>query len=391
MRGNPDPRQGAIALHGFYFLYYGLQGVSIPFLPLWFASRGLDPAVIGLIVATSFLPKILSTPVVAHVADQTGRAHALIAAALAASLALFVCYPFSSAPGWLLAITLLLNAVFPAVLPLMDRMAIASGRGQGSSYTVMRACGSLGFAVVTLAGGYLIKTFDADWVMWLSIVLIIACLACVRLLPRAARPAAGEAPAPAVRLPMLEVLGDRPLLMCIAAASLVQASNGFLYSYSTLYWTASGLSTALISMLWVVGVASEVLFFFLAPRILARTGAQWLILASAVMTAIRWAGLSATTDPALIAGLQLLQCFTLAGNNAAIMWYITRHVPAAIKTSAIALYALLSGGVFMFASIQLGGALYRSYAPGGFLVMSLCAIGAVPLVVYAERVRRKSV
>ncbi|WP_258128367.1 MFS transporter [Achromobacter anxifer] len=390
MRGNPDARQGALALHGFYFLYYGLQGVSIPFLPLWFASRGLDPALIGLIVATSFLPKILSTPVVAHLADQSGRAHALIAAALAASLALFICYPFSSTPAWLLAITLLLNAVFPAVLPLMDRMAIASGRGQGSSYTVMRACGSLGFAVVTLAGGYLIKTFDADWVMWLSILLIIACLACVRLLPRAARPSPGETPAPPVRLPMLEVLRDRPLLMCIAAASLVQASNGFLYSYSTLYWTASGLSTALISMLWVVGVAAEVLFFFLAPRILARTGAQWLILASAVMTAIRWAGLSATTDPALIAALQLLQCFTLAGNNAAIMWYIARHVPAAIKTSAIALYALLSGGVFMFASIQLGGALYRSYAPGGFLVMSLCAIGAVPLVIYAEKLRRKA-
>ncbi|WZB75944.1 MFS transporter [Achromobacter insuavis] len=57
MRGNPDARQGAIALHGFYFLYYGLQGVSIPFLPLWFASRGLDPALIGLIVATSFCPR----------------------------------------------------------------------------------------------------------------------------------------------------------------------------------------------------------------------------------------------------------------------------------------------------------------------------------------------
>ncbi|MCG2600986.1 MAG: MFS transporter, partial [Achromobacter sp.] len=96
MRGNPDARQGAIALHGFYFLYYGLQGVSIPFLPLWFASRGLDPALIGLIVATSFLPKILSTPVVAHVADQRGGAHGLIYAALAASLALFIRYPFSA-------------------------------------------------------------------------------------------------------------------------------------------------------------------------------------------------------------------------------------------------------------------------------------------------------
>lgn len=388
MRGNPDARQGAIALHGFYFLYYGLQGVSIPFLPLWFASLGLDPALIGLIVATSFLPKILSTPVVAHLADQSGRAHALIASALAASLVLFVCYPLSQTPAWLLALTLLLNAVFPAVLPLMDRMAIASGRGQGNSYTVMRACGSLGFAAVTVAGGYLIKTFSADWVIWLSVLLIVACLATVRLLPQAARPTASEAPVERVRLPMRQVLRDRPLLMCIAAASLVQASNGFLYSYSTLYWTANGLSTALISLLWVVGVSSEVLFFFLAPKVLARSGAERLILASAVMTAIRWAGLSATTDPGWIAALQVLQCFTLAGNNAAIMWYITRHVPAGCKTSAIALYALLSGGVFMFASIQLGGALYRSYAPGGFMVMAVCALGAIPLVMAGEKVRR---
>ncbi|MFP3710252.1 MFS transporter, partial [Paraburkholderia sp. SIMBA_009] len=193
----------------------------------------------------------------------------------------------------------------------------------------------------------------------LSILLIVACLACVRLLPRAARPSAEEAPAERARLPMREILRDRPLLLCIAAASLVQASNGFLYSYSTLYWTDRGLSTALISTLWAVGVASEVLFFFLAPKVLARLGAQWLILVSAAMTALRWAGLSATTDPGWIAALQVLQCFTLAGNNAAIMWYIARRVPAACKTSAIALYALLSGGVFMFGSIQLGGALYR--------------------------------
>ena len=69
---------------------------------------------------------------------------------------------------------------------------------------------------------------------------------------------------------MRAVLRDRPLLLCIAAASLVQASNGFLYSYSTLHWTAQGPSTALISLLWVVGVASEVLFFFAAPKVLGR-------------------------------------------------------------------------------------------------------------------------
>jgi MFS transporter, PPP family, 3-phenylpropionic acid transporter len=29
----------------------------------------------------------------------------------------------------------------------------------------------------------------------------------------------------------------RALVLCIVAAALVQASNGFLYSYFTLYWT----------------------------------------------------------------------------------------------------------------------------------------------------------
>ena len=94
----------------------------------------------------------------------------------------------------------------------------------------------------------------------------------------------------------------------------------------------------------MVGVASEVLFFFAAPKVLGRVGAPRLILISAVMTAIRWTGLAITADPTAIAVLQLLQCFTLAGNNAAIMWHIAARAPATAKTSAIALYALLSGG-----------------------------------------------
>ena len=261
----PDARQGAIALHGFYFLYYGLQGVSIPFLPLWFAERGLDSAFIGLIVATALLPKILSTPVVAHVADQTGRAHALIAAALIGSLLLYACYPLAATPAWLFAVTLLLNAVFPSVLPLLDRMAIASGRGQGNSYTLIRACGSLGFALMTVSGGYLIKTHGVNWVMWLPMLMIVACWPCCGCCPgRAAR--AGRRARDAGRHAHAR-RAARPPAAAVHRRRLAGAGQQRLpVFYSTLHWTAQGLSTALISLLWVVGVASEVLFFFAAPR-----------------------------------------------------------------------------------------------------------------------------
>ena len=74
-------------------------GRQHPFPALVVRRARPDSAFIGLIVATALLPKILSTPVVAHVADQTGRAHALIAAALIGSLLLYACYPLAATPA----------------------------------------------------------------------------------------------------------------------------------------------------------------------------------------------------------------------------------------------------------------------------------------------------
>ena len=119
---------------------------------------------------------------------------------------------------------------------------------------------------MTVSGGYLIKTHGVNWVMWLPMLMIVACLAMLRLLPRAARPAPDAAPATPGVTPMRAVLRDRPLPA--HRRRLAGAGQQRLpVFYSTLHWTAQGLSTALISLLWVVGVASEVLFFA-APKVL---------------------------------------------------------------------------------------------------------------------------
>ena len=356
-------------------LYYGLQGVSIPFLPLWFAERGLDSAFIGLIVATALLPKILSTPVVAHVADQTGRAHALIAAALIGSLLLYACYPLAATPAWLFAVTLLLNAVFPSVLPLLDRMAIASRRGQGNSYTLIRACGSLGFALMTVSGGYLIKTHGVNWVMWLPMLMIVACLAMLRLLPgRAAR--AGR-----------RARASRPCAPCCATARCCCASPPPRWcrpaTASCILFDAAldGPGPVHRADITIVGGGRGQRGAVLLRRaqVLARVGAA--------------------ADPDL--GRDDGDPMDRAGDHrrphrhrrpaAAAVLHAgrqqRRHHVAHRRARAghgqdlgdRAVRAAV-GRVFMFASIQLGGALYRHYAPGGFLVMALCALGAVPLL-----------
>ena len=94
---------------------------------------------------------ILSAPLFAHIADRTGKASTLIYVSLAATLILFVCYPFTHTFLALLTLTLLINALIPATQPLLDRMAITGGPGSGHSYTVIRALGSVGFAILTVA------------------------------------------------------------------------------------------------------------------------------------------------------------------------------------------------------------------------------------------------
>lgn len=377
-------------LRAFYFLFYGLQGISIPYLPLWLSSQGLDKDLIGLIVATAFLPKILSAPALAHAADMTGKLRFLLAAPLLGTALLFATYPWQASADWMFWTTLGVNLLLPAVQPVLDRIALAANQGGRPLYTTVRVWGSLGFAVLTLVGGYVIRETGPLAIIVLSVVLGLACVACLKPLaigdvaPRQAKTQ------PAERFPLLQVLRNRTALLCILAASLTQASNGFLYSYATLYWTDMGLSTSDIGLLWTVGVGAEVLFFFVALRVMRTIRPESLIWLSAALTAVRWLGLAAFIDLRILLLFQLLQAFTLGGNNSAVMACIARYVPAHCQTSAIALYAMLSGGLLMFFSVNAARLVYPGVQWGGFAMMAVFAACAIPIVLWTQRNPLKS-
>lgn len=186
----------------------------------------------------------------------------------------------------------------------------------------------------------------------------------------------------------MQILSDSPVFWCIVASALIQASNGYLYSYASLYWLDLGLDTRQIGMLWTVGIGAEVVLFMLARHVLARISPIRLIMLSGAMTALRWAGLAWTVDPAAMAMFQVLQAFTLAGNNMAIMAFLAQRVGDQARTTAIALYTMLSAGLFMFLAINLVNLLGLSQSGWGFGVMAGCATLALPLIAWSARHRK---
>src|SRR5258705_704608 len=62
-------------------------GVQLPFLPVWFAARGLDARQIGLALAIPMLARVVAIPVATRVADRHDALRAVILALTAGGLA----------------------------------------------------------------------------------------------------------------------------------------------------------------------------------------------------------------------------------------------------------------------------------------------------------------
>src|SRR2546421_4577620 len=103
---------------------------------------------------------------------------------------------------------------------------------------------------------------------------------------------------PAARFPR-----RRGFIPVAVAASLVQASHAVYYGFSTLAWTASGLSGLAVGSLWALGVVAEIVLFAVSGRLRLRPAS--LLGIGAAGAAVRWSLMA--SDPPL-ALVPLLQC-----------------------------------------------------------------------------------
>src|SRR5690606_11962514 len=102
--------------------------------------------------------------------------------------------------------------------------------------------------------------------------------------------------APEGALPAVPVIAARRIgevmkpwfVFPIVAFGLVQATHMILQAFAAVVWLRSGISEIWIGPLLAIGAASEVALMFLFRGIAARFTARHLILAAALVAAVRW-------------------------------------------------------------------------------------------------------
>jgi len=373
----------ATRLAAFYAALFVLTGVHLPFFPVWLKAKGLDPALIGVLLALPMVARVLAVPVATRAADRRDAIRATLVITSLASLAGYLLLGFAEGATAVLIVYAVVSLVFTPVMPLAETYALRGLAARGRTYGPVRLWGSAAFIVGTFAAGFVADVLPARDLIWLIVAASAGlALAAVTLAPLSA--AAHETPGP--QAARRSLLRDPAFVAVVTAASLIQASHAVFYGFSALDWRADGFSGATIAALWALGVVAEIVLFAVQGRLPPFIQPTVLLIAGGAGAAVRWAAMTADPPGVLLPVLQVLHALSFGATHLGALTYIARHAPVGQAATAQG-YLSIAAGAAMAGAIALSGWLYDAFGSGAYAAMTLLAIAGSVCVLIMRRPR----
>jgi len=358
-----------------------VNGIVLPFFPVWLADHQFSDHQIGTILAVPMVVRVLVAPIVAVFADRMQeRAHVLLWSGILSLLTAIALYWTTN--FWpVLIVFALQGATFAPYVPVVESIVISGVRRWGLDYGSMRVWGSVAFIVSTLIGGELVGKWGGAMVLPVMVfgftLTIVMAVFCPRIGPTRRR---GQP----INLPATTGSGLREphLLLLLLGVSIQQASHALLNAFSSIYWHQLGFSGTAVGLLWSAGVASEVTVFFLSRRLNRRFNAWTLIRFGCAVSICRWVFFPMETS---FIGFFMLQClhgFTYAFVHTGVQRRIVATVQETQEASAQGAYFFYIGmasGLMTIAS----GYIYSALGLDSFYVMACVAAFGLALVIIA--------
>ena len=310
------------ALHAASFFGHGFY---LPFFPLWLQSKGLDPALIGLVVALPIIVRIMATAPLLSLADKSFGARRLLVCSHLGQLIGFPLLLLAQDSFTIIVLVGLVSVAQAAVIPGNDLVTTnAVQRYQGLNYGRLRGFGSISYFVANIVGGYLIGTFGANVVpVALTFIPILGIAATLSAIPSRSL----EVPAASLNSPSPPATLPKVLWIVMIAAALTQGSHGAINAFGSIYWQSQGVPDAMIGYFWAAGVIAEIGVFMVLGRAVGRGSGLGLLLIGAAAATIRFSIMSFQPGTAATVVLQAMHSLTFGASHLGTMAALTALAP----------------------------------------------------------------
>lgn len=375
------PQHFALRMSTFFAGFFMINGVAVPFFPVWLAGRGLSEVEIANVIAIPLAVRVLLTPFGGAIADRMPSRRFAVRMFLVPAALVFLGAWWQTTYWPILLFTGGAFTLWQLGLPAGEALALTGLRRFGLDYGRMRLWGSVAFISANVGSGALLGFMPRESIFWFILAGFVIATAVAFALPRTppAIRALDDAARPAVKLAWA-VLAQPAFLALALVAGLIGASHAVFYSFGSLYWQRLGFSTLEIGGFWAVGLGCEITFFVFSTAITRRIGPYGMVAIGAVGAMLRWLIFSLDFGAPGFIAAQSLHAFSYASVFLGTQHAVARAVPEQYAASAQGLVFMI-GGLSMAGMTALAGPLYQSF--GGHAFLAMIVPPAVALVILA--------
>jgi PPP family 3-phenylpropionic acid transporter len=336
MGGGVKQEPFPIRLFVICFLFYAGQSIYSTYLNLYLAGEGLSASQIGLIVSVS-TGFILAAQLFWGAASDRARTKNGVLLLLYGASAAAALFFYAGRGFWfLLAAVSLLSLFFYPIIPLQDNIILESFEGGRWDYGRIRMGGTIGYCVMVLGIGFVLRDRYRAIFLILSVILTL-CFTAAWGLRRISgfRRKTGKTP-------YRELLKNKTLLGMIVFNMVFSMGLNFFYNFYPIYFTSMGGNSSLIGTMMFICALSEIPVLLIISRLTARFGPERIMAAAGIVTACRWVLLFMLRNPRLIIAVSLLHGIGYTGFSYCIVTCINRTVPKDLRATSQSANAIIS-------------------------------------------------
>lgn len=313
----------------FYWFYWTFIAAYDPFLNVYLSQElGLSAFEIGILAIFSPLTALLLAPPISAIADRRGWRLPLLQLTLIGWVISLLLFRWPQT-FWSLIPVILLLAIFRSpTAPIGDSLIAQMSVTHRLSYGSMRLWGSLGFALMSIAGGIAWQRFGYAPMFFLAAGLAVPCILLITRLED--KSAARRQTAGSARV----LLRDPGLVTLFAIAFLAGVSLISTYIFSGIFMEELGGGRVYVGLMFGLSALTEVPIMFASGRIMARLTAPRTLLLSLLFIALAVYGHALSFTPVMLLGAAILKGVGYGFFFITIVYLINERTPDKWKATA---------------------------------------------------------
>ena len=138
----------ALRMATFYAAFFAFGGIQLPYLPAWFAAKGLDDREIGIVLAMPMLIRVVALPLATRLIDRRFDLKTALTAMTAASAVGYAAMGMVSGFTAIAVVYAAVSIAQSSVLPLGDAYGLHGLGARGLAYGPVRLWGTIGWAAL---------------------------------------------------------------------------------------------------------------------------------------------------------------------------------------------------------------------------------------------------